>query len=391
MAITLRDNTPNNTGKGSELTYLEMDTNLESFYYSSSLSGSSLELFTTGSTCHVVDLSSAIGSGGTGAQGVQGIQGAAGAGTQGIQGPAGSGGGSSIQGVQGIQGTAGTGAQGTSGTGAQGAQGTAGASGGSTLTRPSTDDQAITFVDLYPSYQATWVLQSTSGATPTSTGITWNSTSVSSITQVKIYHTPDSIGGFTGNLLDALNQLEYGGAIQLGDSNDPQYTATGTIRKSVDNGTYHTIYVSNMVGSLPNVIVGTGILVGFNSDKAIVLDDKPYNRIKVRNNAVNYKNVRIKANPAASAGDYYLVEITADTSNSLNMLFEYVHYHSGTNNTYAENVNEIYYFNNNFTASTPPDVIAQANISNGYHQLILEFRVTPNGDLALMGADKVIR
>ena len=147
MAITLRDNTSNNTGKGAELTYLEMDTNLESFYYSSSLSGSSLELFTTGSTCHVVDLTSVVGSGVQGAQGISGINGAqgtqgiaGGASAQGIQGIQGSQGteGASIQGVQGtsgeasaqglqgLQGTVGEGTQGPAGTGAQGPQGTTG-------------------------------------------------------------------------------------------------------------------------------------------------------------------------------------------------------------------------------------------------------------------------
>ncbi len=57
MAITLRQNTSNNTGKGSELTYLEMDTNLESYYYSSSYASGVLYLHTTGSDTHSIDLS----------------------------------------------------------------------------------------------------------------------------------------------------------------------------------------------------------------------------------------------------------------------------------------------------------------------------------------------
>ena len=57
MAITLRDNTGNNTGKGAELTYLEMDTNLESYYYSSSYASGILYLHTTGSDTHSIDLS----------------------------------------------------------------------------------------------------------------------------------------------------------------------------------------------------------------------------------------------------------------------------------------------------------------------------------------------
>ena len=52
MAITLRQ------VKGSELTYPEMDTNLQSFYYSSSFdSNTTIVLYTTGSTSHSIDLS----------------------------------------------------------------------------------------------------------------------------------------------------------------------------------------------------------------------------------------------------------------------------------------------------------------------------------------------
>jgi hypothetical protein len=51
MAITLRN------VKGTELSHAEMDTNLESYYYSSSLSGNTLALHTTGSDTHSLDLS----------------------------------------------------------------------------------------------------------------------------------------------------------------------------------------------------------------------------------------------------------------------------------------------------------------------------------------------
>jgi len=51
MAITLRN------VKGTELSHAEMDTNLESYYYSSSLSGNTLTLHTTGSDTHSIDLS----------------------------------------------------------------------------------------------------------------------------------------------------------------------------------------------------------------------------------------------------------------------------------------------------------------------------------------------
>jgi hypothetical protein len=132
MAIKLRDNTSNNTGKGSELTYLEMDTNLESFYFSSSLDGTDLVLYTTGSDTHSIDLST-IAS--LGAQGTQGIAGTASAqGTDGAQGPQGTDGIDGEDGAQGTQGIAGTasaqGAQGTDGTqGIQGIQGIQGLTG----------------------------------------------------------------------------------------------------------------------------------------------------------------------------------------------------------------------------------------------------------------------
>ena len=134
MAITLRDNTSTNSGKGAELTYLEMDTNLESFYFSSSLDGTDLILHTTGSDNHTIDLSG-LGGGGAGTQGTQGTTGTSGIdgvdGAQGVQGFSGIDG---VDGAQGTQGTAGLdgaaasqgdpGAQGTQGI--QGTQGTTG-------------------------------------------------------------------------------------------------------------------------------------------------------------------------------------------------------------------------------------------------------------------------
>ena len=126
MAIKLRANTATNTGKGSELTYLEMDTNLESFYYSSSLAGGNLTLFTTGSVSHTIALGSA-----TGAQGAPGNNGAQGApgnngnnGAQGAEGAQGAPGNVAAQGAQGAPGN--NGAQGAPGNnGNNGAQGAA--------------------------------------------------------------------------------------------------------------------------------------------------------------------------------------------------------------------------------------------------------------------------
>jgi len=64
MAIILRTNTATNTGKGSKLTFQEMDGNLESYYISSSLVGNVLTLFTTGSVSHSINLSAVGGGGG---------------------------------------------------------------------------------------------------------------------------------------------------------------------------------------------------------------------------------------------------------------------------------------------------------------------------------------
>jgi len=58
MAITLRYTGTDTGGKTSELTYQEMNDNLKSYYYSSSLSGSTLQMYTTGSVSHSIDLSS---------------------------------------------------------------------------------------------------------------------------------------------------------------------------------------------------------------------------------------------------------------------------------------------------------------------------------------------
>ena len=58
MAITLRYTGTDTGGKTSELTYQEMNDNLKSYYYSSSLNSNTLVLYTTGSVSHSIDLSS---------------------------------------------------------------------------------------------------------------------------------------------------------------------------------------------------------------------------------------------------------------------------------------------------------------------------------------------
>lgn len=58
MAITLRLTATDTGGKAGELTHQEMNDNFKSVYYSSSLSGNNLLLFTTGSDTHSVDLTS---------------------------------------------------------------------------------------------------------------------------------------------------------------------------------------------------------------------------------------------------------------------------------------------------------------------------------------------
>lgn len=58
MAITLRYTGTDTGGKATELTYQEMNDNLKSYYYSSSLSASILELYTTGSETHSINLAS---------------------------------------------------------------------------------------------------------------------------------------------------------------------------------------------------------------------------------------------------------------------------------------------------------------------------------------------
>ena len=110
MAIILRNN------KGSELTHAEMDTNLGSFYYSSSLAGGNLTLFTTGSVSHSIAL--------TGTAGAQGAQGAA-SNVAGPQGAPGNNGNNGAQGAEGAQGAP------SNVAGPQGAQGAGGTPSGS--------------------------------------------------------------------------------------------------------------------------------------------------------------------------------------------------------------------------------------------------------------------
>ena len=253
------------------------------------------------------------------------------------------------------------------------------------VTRPGSNDQDITFIEILANQQAAWNLQSTSGATPTSTNVTTDSATVSSITALKIHHTADTSGSFTGDIATALDQLAYGGTVQIGDTGSPSNYATATVRQVVDNGTYHTIYTSAWNSTGLTTLSGVfGLLIGFDTDKIVVLDDKNYNRIRVNNDCGNTIGLRFKANASASPGDYYYVEVTANSANSDNMLFEYIHNTSGTGDSYVEATNNIYYHNNAAT-------LTQLNVNSTYQQAVVEFRVTPSGHLALMGADKVLR
>lgn len=59
MAITLRQTSIDTSGKATELSYQEMNNNLKSYYYSSSLNSNTLNLhFLSGSSPHAIDLSS---------------------------------------------------------------------------------------------------------------------------------------------------------------------------------------------------------------------------------------------------------------------------------------------------------------------------------------------
>jgi hypothetical protein len=60
MAIILRSDTATNTGKGEKLTFADMDANFESLYFSSSIDGNTITLFTTGSVSHSIDLTAAL-------------------------------------------------------------------------------------------------------------------------------------------------------------------------------------------------------------------------------------------------------------------------------------------------------------------------------------------
>ena len=120
--ITLRNNTATNTGKGTKMSHAEMDANLETFFISSSLDGTTLYLHSTGSTnTDTIDLSGIVG---LGAQGPQGANGANGIGTQGLQGLQGANGTNGTNGTNGSQGT-----QGLTGSGTQGAEGPQGLTG----------------------------------------------------------------------------------------------------------------------------------------------------------------------------------------------------------------------------------------------------------------------
>lgn len=252
--------------------------------------------------------------------------------------------------------------------------------GGLNLTRPGSPDQTIDFDEINVSDNEVWDYV-TGGGVPASTKFTTDNFSPASITQFNISETSTVSGALTTKFATICS----GGTITIGDDNNPTDTASYNVRQIIDQGSYYTIYVSNYIGGgLGTLVNGNGYRIGFDTDKQVVLDDQNYNRILIKNSTSSTKTVRFKANSAASAGDYYYVEITSDTGNADNMLLAYVFYTSGTTTTFSENKSSIYY-NPNGTANT------QLNLNTAAQQAIIEFRVTPSGDLALMGADKVIR
>lgn len=379
MSITLRDNTSNNTGKGTELTYLEMDTNLESFYYSSSLSGTDLTFHTTGSTSHTVDLATAIGSGAQGIQGIQGVQGTTGTGIQGIQGIAG---GASSQGIQGIQGTQGV--QGTTGTGIQGIQGTTGEA--ASVVRPSSVDLAETLIRLDGGQNWTF----SSATIPNSGEFTSNSTSVNSITAISIHYTDAA----STNQFNRLKRLcESGNASQgyfyITENFGPIYaTNAAEIKQVTDTGTYFIISLTNWGGGGTLTTLVNGSSYDFDMDNncplKLELLDKPYNRITLANNTNADMEVRLFAPPTASPGDYITVELLSTASNLRKLYVQYVLNTSGALTSYDDRWNQVF-VTDEATANQ------ELFITDTYQMALLEFRVTPTGNLALIAADKVNR
>lgn len=251
--------------------------------------------------------------------------------------------------------------------------------------RPATADAAESLIKLNGGQN--WNFNT--GTIPASGTFTSNSTSVNSITAISIHYTDAA----NNNQFERLKRMcESGNATQgylyITQNFNPFSTAAAQIKQVVDNGTYFTVYLANWGGGGTLTTLTNGASYDFDMDNncplRVALLDKRYNRLTLANNTGTDVDVRLFAPSTVSPGDHLVVELLSTASNTNKIYIQYVLNNSGAATSYDDRWNQVFVVDE----ATPNQ---QLFITDTYQMALLEFRVTPTGNLALISAEKVNR
>ena len=197
----------------------------------------------------------------------------------------------------------------------------------------------------------------------------------------------------SSNATDASSVLDYlceGGTMAFRTTGGSLVADTLIIRE-VDNSNanYVIVYVSITSGTNADIATSTTYRMDFQSDALIRLADQKYNRIVLNNLASGTPAVVLVPPSTAAIGDYYLVEISAGSSNAGAFAVNYPNYITGATTTYNINRTAARYL-----AGTNTVTPITLDYSSYGQAAILHLRVHKvagaQPSFALIGADKVL-
>ena len=197
----------------------------------------------------------------------------------------------------------------------------------------------------------------------------------------------------SSNATDASSVLDYlceGGTMAFRTTGGSLVADTLIIRE-VDNSNanYVIVYVSITSGTNADIATSTTYRMDFQSDALIRLADQKYNRITLNNLASGTPAVVLVPPSTAAIGDYYLVEISAGSSNAGAFAVNYPNYITGATTTYNINRTAARYL-----AGTNTVTPITLDYSSYGQAAILHLRVHKvagaQPSFALIGADKVL-
>lgn len=253
--------------------------------------------------------------------------------------------------------------------------------------------------DVGNSADYSWVVELGSGTSAPNSGsirMGVNSPGNKDITTVTSisFHRTSANNTVTSAVLDYLcNRPTSGGTGTIAFRTTGGSIVADTIKiKSVDNSndSYVIVYVDPSSSSgLISGGTGTTYYIDFQSDALITLQDQRYNRLVLNNLASSSPKVVLIPPATANVGDYYLVEVSAGSSNDGAIGLEYGTYITGATTTY-----NIARTAARYLAGTNTVTAISLDYSTYGAAAILHFRVHKvagaAASFALIGADKVL-